>query len=118
MRKSRAHAFDDGFLGRETHGEKSHRTRRARKLRALLRHQQVADESLAVFLEHALDPINLQNVDANAENHALGACRARHINSFISRTALASPSMTARATIEWPMLSSMISGIAAMGSTL
>src|SRR6185437_5577094 len=99
--KTRPHAFDDGFLGREAHGQEAHGTRGAFKLRSLGRQQQVPDEALAVLVEHALDPINLQNIDADAENHGvLDPARVRSIKSFISRTALASPSMMARATIE------------------
>jgi hypothetical protein len=31
----------------------------------------MADEPFAVFLEHPLDPVNLQNIDANSKNHVL-----------------------------------------------
>src|SRR3989442_7346585 len=42
----------------------------------------------------------------------------RRMSSFISRTALSMPTREARATIEWPMLSSSISGISTTRRTL
>jgi hypothetical protein len=38
--------------------------------------------------------------------------------AFISRTAFSQPANTAWATIAWPMFSSWMSGIAAIGCTL
>ena len=40
------------------------------------------------------------------------------ISAFMSRTAASSPVNIARATMQWPMLSSTISAIAATGVTL
>jgi len=103
MREARAHALDDGFLGGKTHGKKSHRPRRALELRSFLGQQQMSDETFAVLLIHAFDAINLQNIDADAENHEIlapAAALALRIKAFISPTALANPSMMERATIE------------------
>jgi len=95
MRESGAHALDDRFLGGEAHREKTHGSRRALELDALLGHQQMRDESLPVLFVHALDAIDLEHIDADAEDH-----RAARIKAFISPTALDRPSNSARAMIE------------------
>ena len=95
MREAGAHALHDRLLGGEAHRQKAHRARGALELRALLRHEQMRDETLAVLLEHPLDAIDLEHVDPDAEDH-----RAARISAFMSRTAFASPSNTARAMIE------------------
>src|ERR1700719_3085320 len=71
------------------------------------------EEALAMLLVDALDAIDLEHIDADPVDH-----RAARINSFMSRTALAKPSTMARATIACPILSSTISGMAAIGSAL
>src|SRR2546428_109983 len=48
--------------------------------------------------------------------HLLGRDRD-HRRAFISRTAAAMPTSTARATIEWPMFSSTTAGMAAIAAT-
>ena len=95
------------------HREEARGARGALELRALLGHEQMPHEPLAVLLEHALHALGFEHVDADAVNH-----RAARIRSFMSRTAFGSPSNTARAMMAWPMFSSTISRIAAIGSTL
>ena len=114
VRKAGAHGLDDRLLGGEAHGEEALRPRGARQLRLLVRQQQPVDEVLAETRQRALDARQLQHVDADAVDHP----RARCICARISRTAAARPSNTAWAMMAWPMLSSMISGIAATGPTL
>ena len=65
-------------------------------------------------LQGLVDALRLENIDANSKNHS----RAATIRAFISRTATARPSNTAREMMEWPMLSSTISRMAATGCTL
>src|SRR6266481_1083438 len=114
VRKPGTHALHDGLLRGESHGQKTHRPRGALELRPLLGHQEMADEPLAVLLEHPLDSIHLEHIDSDSEDHR----RAARIKSFMSRTAFGSPSNIARATMACPMFNSTISGIAAIGSTL
>ena len=74
---------------------------------------------LAEALVEPLDALELHDVGADAEDHAPAlAPRASTISALHLATARAMPSITARATIAWPMLSSTISGIAATGCTL
>ena len=89
-------------------------------LRALLGHQQMLDDAHAEARMRLMHALRLQHVDADAEDHAEpGECvRAASIRLFISRTAAASPSNSARAMIAWPMLSSSTWAIAATGATL
>ena len=114
MGKARAHGLDHRFLGGETHRDEPLWPRGARQLRPLVRHQQPVDEVIAETRQRALDARELQDVDADAVDHP----RARCICARISRTAAASPSNTAWAMMAWPMLSSVISGVAATGPTL
>src|ERR1700730_7477529 len=114
VRKASTHALHDGLFGGESHGQKTHRPGRALELRPLFGHQEMADEPLAVLLEHPLDSFHLEHIDSDSEYHR----RAARIKSFMSRTALGSPSNIARATMACPMFNSTISGIAAIGSTL
>ena len=71
------------------------------------------DETFAVLAVYALDAIDLEHIDADAVDH-----RAARINVFHVAHGLGRPSNRARAMIEWPMFSSTISAIAAIGSTL
>ncbi len=114
MREARAHGLDDGLLGRETHRQKPFGSPRFAQLRALGRHQQAFDEMVAVLVVELLDASGFEHVDADAEDHR----RAPSISAFMSPTARSSPVKMARATMQWPMLSSTISAIAATGITL
>ena len=58
--------------------------------------------------------MGFEHIDTDSENH----WRAATISAFISRTAGARPSNTARAMMACPMLSSTISWMAATGCTL
>jgi hypothetical protein len=114
VREARAHGFDNRLLGGKAHGNETLGPLRARELRLLFRQQQVIDETRAEFLQCAADALRLEHVHADTENHG----RAATINCFMSRMAGASPSNTARAMMECPMLSSTMSRIAATGCTL
>ena len=107
--------LDDGLLGGETHGEKALGALRFGKLRAFRRHEQAVDEMLAVlarrrFLTRAASSTSTPMPKIIA--------RAPSISAFMSRTAASRPVKIARAMMQWPMLSSTISGIAATGCTL
>ena len=114
VREARAHGLDHGFLGGKAHRQKPRRALRARELRALGGHQQTLDKVLAEASVGALDALLPQDVDADPVDHR----RARCICACISRTAEPRPSNTAWAMIAWPMLSSVISAMAATGPTL
>src|SRR6056297_826998 len=103
------------LLGRETHGQEAHRPLVAAEQLGFPRHQQAAHEMLAETLVGIGDTGDLYDVRADAEYQEP---RAPCITSRIRATAGPSPSMTARAMMAWPMLSSTISGMAATGSTL
>ena len=77
--------------------------------------QGVVRESIAESLVGPLYPVEADHVGADAEDHR---SRASVIRRFISMTAVDSPSKMARATMAWPMLSSMTSGRRAIGCTL
>jgi hypothetical protein len=55
---------------------------------------------------------------SRAPYFTVGSLRGLRISAIISRTAPSMPISAARAMIEWPMLSSSISGITAMPSML
>ena len=114
VREARAERLDDRFLRREPHREKAHGPLRLREQRELLVEQQPAREVLAEPLPRLLDALRLQDVGADAEDHA----RAATMSAFIFATAPAKPSNNACATIAWPMLSSTIERMAAIGATL
>ena len=114
MRKARAHGLDDGLLRGESHGDESLRAPGARKLRAFRRHEQPLDEVITKPCQSLLDASGFEYIDADAENHR----RAPFMRDFMSRTAASRPVKMARAMMQWPMLSSTISGIAATGATL
>src|ERR1700675_1232613 len=84
MRKAGPHALDDRLLGCKAHGQKSHRARAALELGAFLRQQQVPYEALAVFLVDALDAIDLEDIDADAENHGVSKTSSERGASTLS----------------------------------
>src|SRR5439155_11963783 len=84
------------------------------ELRLLLGHEQMLEEARAETLERARDAPALEDIDADAEDHA----RAATIRAFISRTAAARPTNSACPITACPMLSSTISRTAATGCTL
>jgi hypothetical protein len=107
-------ALHDGLLGREAHGEKALFSFGFAELLALLRQQQPVEEVLAEPVVHLLDARGFEHVDADPEDHRRAPC----ISTFMSRTAASRPVKMARPMMQWPMLSSTISGIAATGITL
>ena len=114
VRETRAHGLDDGFLGGEPHGDESLGPLRPAELRTLGRHEQAVDEMIAKPPQDLLDARGLEHVDADAEDHR----RAPIMSAFMSRTAASRPVKMARAMMQWPMLSSTISEMAATGPTL
>jgi hypothetical protein len=114
MGEPRAQRLDDRLFRGEAHREKAVDTLGFGELRTLGGQQQPRDEMLAVFLVDLPDPGGLEHVDADAEDHR----RAPVMSAFMSRTARSRPVKIARAMMQWPMLSSTISGMAATGCTL
>src|SRR5690606_13760160 len=100
VRESGSHRLHDGFLGCKAHGEKTHRSRALAKPLQLGRQQQSLHEPLTVALVNLADPFELDDVGSDPEDHdRAAATRASSIRRFISATAAAMPSMTARATM-------------------
>src|SRR5687767_13038626 len=119
VREAGAHRLDDRLLRREAHRQETHRTGVAAERLELGGQQQTFHEPLAELLVHLADALQLHDVRADAEDHALAlAARASIIRRFISDTARAMPSISERATMACPMFSSTISRIAAIGCTL
>ncbi len=114
VREARAHRLDDRLLGCKSHGDESLRPLRECELHALLWHQEMVGKAVTKALECMNDAFRLEHINPDAKDHA----RAAAISAFMSRTAISSPSNTARAMIACPMLSSTISRIAATGWTL
>ncbi len=105
-----------GLLGREAGGVAAGPVGGAVAEGPLARGEDPGQEALRPRrrpVQDAGQPRDLHQVEPQAQDHDR-ACRS---SSFISRTARSNPTMTARATMEWPMLSSSISGMAATGST-
>ena len=111
MSEAGTHRLDCGLLAGKSHGEEANRPFAAVEVCPLLRHQQPVHETLAETFVGALHAGDLDDVCADTENHRVLASFMRR---FISATAAFIPSKTERATMEWPMLSSTISGIAAI----
>src|SRR5665213_288415 len=81
------------------------------------------EEALAIALDGALDPPDVDEIAAEAEDHqALRApwlsARALFINARMRFTALSRPLKIASPTRKWPMLSSTIVGMAAIAPTV
>src|SRR4051812_21057781 len=72
------------------------------------------EEPVAPAVERILDALDVAQVRADADDHR----RASSISSRIRRTLASRPVKIASPTRKWPMLSSTICGIAAMGTTL
>src|SRR5262249_35774561 len=102
------------LLAGEAHGEETLAALGARELRGFRGHQQVLDEARTEALERARDALALEQVDADAEDHA----RAVSMSCFISRTAAARPTCRAWLMGAWRMLSWTIGVSAATGCTL
>src|ERR1700730_16612579 len=112
--KPGAHGFDDRFLGGEAHGQKTRGALGLGQLHLLGGHEEMLDEARAKTCQRLVDALCLEDIDADSKNHS----RAATMRAFISRTATARPSKMAREMMEWPMLSSTISRMAATGCTL
>ena len=114
VREAGPHGFDDRFLGGEAHGKKARGALGFGQLHLFGGHEEMLDKARAKTLEGLVDALRFENIDTNSKNQS----RAATIRAFISRTATLRPSKTAREMMEWPMLSSTISPIAATGCTL
>src|SRR5262249_7515267 len=75
-------------------------------------------ETLAVALDHPLDPARIAKIGADADDHAEILARPRSIAARIVLTVSPSPIMIPSPTRKWPMLSSTNSGRAAMASAV
>src|SRR5581483_3664457 len=114
VREAGAHGLDDRFLGGKPHRQETRRPLRLGELHVLRGHEQMLHEARSESLQGLIDALRLEHIDTDSENHP----RAATMRAFISRTATANPSNTAREMMAWPMLSSTISLIAATGCTL
>ena len=63
------------------------------------------DKMVAEFLMRVADALNFDDIDADTKNHPFGG--ESSISPSISRTAGPRPTVTARLTMLWPMLSSL-----------
>src|SRR5579864_2763873 len=87
---------------------------------ALVRREDAVDEAVAVALDHLGDAAHIGNVGADAENHRMipSLRRPRSIAARILRTTASRPSKIASPIRKWPILSSTISGKAAIRSAV
>src|ERR671929_1972789 len=116
--EARAERLGTGLLGGEALGV-GRGPRGARLgLAPLRRREDAVREALAVALEHALDPPDVHEIAAEADDHdtATGIL-ASSMRRRICRTLSAKPTKSASPTRKWPILSSSISGIAATSRT-
>src|SRR5690606_12470906 len=93
--------------------------RTAIRLGALQRGEDAVEEAIAMPREHCLNAAHVANIGAEADDHAApfpARTRPRSIAAHTNSTVSSSPSNTASPTRKWPMLSSAISGKAAMVS--
>src|SRR4029077_14687317 len=103
-----------GFLGREPFGIGLRPSSAAVGFRPLGRSEDAGEETIAVPLDRALDAAHVDEIGADAEDHV----RPRSIAARMVFTALARPQETASPIRKWRMLSSTISGNAAIASAV
>src|SRR5471032_172247 len=120
---SQADRLGERFLGGEAGGDEADAARRVLGLARqvlfhLLRTEDLGGETVAVARQGRLDARDLADVGTDAVDHLAGPRRVETMMAFISRTAFSQPTNTEWATMAWPILSSAISGIAAMACTL
>src|SRR5690606_12961149 len=114
--QSGAQRLEDGLLGCITLGQIARRLRVGKIALHLVGGQDAPGEALALTPQYRLDTTDQHHIGAYTDDHR--GASAPMISARISATAPARPENSARAMIAWPMLSSLIPGIAAMGSTL
>src|SRR6478672_4166822 len=109
-----ADGLRESFFGGEALGEGSGGGVRTRcGLRLLDLGEDALQEFLAPAVERILDPLDVAEVGAEADDH-----RALSISSRIRRTLASRPVKMASPMRKWPMLSSATCGMAATGRTL
>src|SRR4030081_2540029 len=97
-----AECFRNGFLGGEPRGQMSRGKFHRHRVFDFATGKDAMEKFLAEAVERTFNARTLDKVDTNPEHaHPLYSSMARSI----SRTALSSPTKTAREIIEWPMLS-------------
>src|SRR5471032_639538 len=119
---AQADGLGKGFLGGEARGHEADAARRVLGLARqifdhLLRAEYFLREAVAVARQRRFDARDFADVGADAVDH-FAPNRVATMMAFISRTAFSQPTKTAWATMAWPILSSAISGMAAMACTL
>ena len=102
-----------GLLGGKSAREKARLLLQLMKLGLLGVREDPADEPFSKPFQALLHAVYLDDVDTHTVDHG----RASRMSRFISLTASPRPVRTALATIACPILSSLITGIAAMGIT-
>lgn len=116
MGNAGAQRLGAGLLCREALGQVTRRISFSVESLPFVRMQNALDSPRTVALIQTFDAIQRDQIDADASNaHEV---RAAVMSAFISRVACSSPTNSARATMECPMLSSTTSGIAATADTL
>jgi len=117
VREAGAHALDDALFGQRSASPETHRARPVRS--SWTRScgiQEVRDEAFPVTCRTRVDAIDLEHIDADAEDSCAPAAHQR----FHVAHALGRPSKQGAGPNDsnGPMLSSTISPMAAIGSTL
>src|SRR5580704_2973720 len=109
-----------GFLGGEALGISLDPVAAPFGAGALVRREDAIDEAIAVALDDLGDAAHVGNIGADAENHlpAPPSRRARFITACILRTTASRPSKIASPIKKCPILSSAISGRAAIAAAV
>src|SRR5205814_3354686 len=114
----RTHRLRESFLGGEALRQRPGDGVGARGgLGALGRGEDSGEEPVAPAIERVLDPLDVAQVRADADDHAV-VPRALSISSRMWRTLKSRPVKIASPIRKWPMLSSASCGMAATGTTL
>src|SRR5580704_5307428 len=115
-----AERLGTGFLGGEALGVGFDPVAPPFGAGALVRREDAIDEAIAVALDDLGDAAHVGNIGADAENHlpAPPSRRARFITACILRTTASRPSKIASPIKKCPILSSAISGKAAIAAAV
>jgi len=111
-----AQRFEERLLDGEPAGQVQIRIAKLEAVGPLDRREDPCDESFSPACDRRLDSCALDNIGADSQNRRRRRPAARTgylTSSFISVTARSMPICTARVTMEWPMLNSTISFMAA-----
>ena len=116
--QTRAQRLGAGLLGGETLGIGGRTIDPPLGARPLPRGEDAREKPLAMAVDHLLDPRDVHQVGADAENHRCARARPRSMAPRMVRIAWASPTSIDSAMRKWPMLSSTTSPIWAISSAV